>query len=506
MLKEKLESLIGNSDIMEEMLKKDNKEYAYDCFNKALNIGMKFKLENEFKEKIYDQKNLNQLLEMPIEGIELKQLLSIFQEEIIPYCSNFGSENFMGFPDSGNSIAGITGAILTDFLQQNLINASFCAPIATYIEIAVIKWFREILGYEIKPINSIWDVGGVITYGGTGSNAIAMLLARENFKKNTMEKGVNHASDYKIIIPKGIGHYSIKSSSMWIGCGNNVIEVETTNYKYNLKELEKALITNKGKIMCVVSYAGDSRTMTVECLAEVYQTVKKIDSNIWLHVDACHGFSLAFSEQLKEKISGIELFDSISTDPHKVLEIPYCVSTLLVKDPSKFKLISSVSDLIMQEDFAFGQITPFIGSKSWVSLKIWFLMKNLGTKKIGQMIEKRCLIAKKLAQKIIDSENFVLINKVDINSVVFMYVENKNKEIDIEKINILNEKIHLKMIEEGKFHLHSFTLNDDMGVLKKGAILHPLRFMSGNSSIDEKKLESLLNYIIKTAERVDCVE
>lgn len=440
-------------------------------------------------------------MKTPINGTELKELLKKFQTEILPYCSNFSNENFMGFPDAGNSIAGISGAILADFLQQNLINSSFCAPIATYMEIAVIKWFRELLGYDIKQINNIWDVGGVITYGGTGSNATAMLLARENFRKNTMQNGVDNPSDYKVIIPKGIGHYSIKSSCMWLGCGNNVIEVETENFRYNLEELQKTLKENKGKIMCVVAYVGDSRTMTIENLKEVHKIVKEEDSNIWLHADACHGFSLAFSKKLKRKIEGIELFDSISTDPHKVLTIPYCVSALLVKEPEKFKLVTSTSDLIMQEDFAWGQITPFIGSKSWVSLKIWFAIQNLGVDKIGKIIEERCNMAVKFADIIKSTNDFILLNDVNINSVVFMYVKDKNKikEYDINELNEINIKIHERMMDEGKYHLHKFSLPDDKGVIKKGATIYPLRYMSGNPNISEKTLTDVLDYIRKIA-------
>ena len=72
------------------------------------------------------------------------------------------------------------------------------------MEIAVIKWFREFLGYEIKDIKDIWDVGGIITYDGTGSNSVAMMLARENFRKNTMINGIDYPSDYKVILSKGI--------------------------------------------------------------------------------------------------------------------------------------------------------------------------------------------------------------------------------------------------------------------------------------------------------------
>lgn len=482
---------------MKEILNKSDMMYADECLKKALEIGLDFKLNSDFKEKKYNTNSFNNLLEIPNDGVELKELLDYFKSDVIPYCSNFGNEKFMGFPDAGNSVAGISGAILADFLQQNLINSSFCAPIATYMEIAVIKWLREIIGYDVKDINNIWDVGGIITYGGTGSNTTAMMLARENFRSDTMINGVSNASDYKVILPKGIGHYSIKSGLMWLGCGDHVIEVETENFRYNLKELEKTIKENKGKIMAVVAYVGDSRTMTIENLKSVYKIVKENDPNIWLHADACHGFSLAFSQELKKKIEGIEMFDSISTDPHKVLNIPYCVSALLIKNQEKFKLITSTSDLIMQEDFAWGQITPFIGSKSWVSLKIWFMIKNMGIKKIGSIIEERCKIAKQFAEMIEKTQDFILLNDVNINSVVFMYVKDKSKikEYKINEINKLNVDIHNKLLDEGKFHLHTFTLPDDKGIIKKGEILQPLRYMSGNPNVNIKVLEELLDYI-----------
>lgn len=489
---------------MKEILNKDNEKYAKDCLYETIDIATKFKLNNKFKEKTFNTDSFEDLLKLPTEGTELNELLKYFEKDILPYCSNFSNEKFMSFPDAGNSVAALSGAILSDFLQQNLINASFCAPIATYIEIAVIKWLRELLGYEIKEINDIWDVGGVITYGGTGSNATAMLLARENSNQNTMTEGVKDPKNYKVIIPKGIGHYSIRSSLMWIGCGDNIIEAPTKNYRYDLEELKKILIANKGQIMSVVAYVGDSRTQTIENLKELYKTVKSIDENIWLHADACHGFVLAFSKKLKHKIDGIELFDSISTDPHKVLNIPYCISALLIKNPEKFNLTTSTSDLIMQEDFAFGQITPFIGSKSWVSLKLWFMIKNIGVEKIGKMIERRCEIAEYLSEKIQESKDFVLLNEVNFNSVVFMYVRNKElQNISVEQINDMNIKIHKILSEEGEYHLHKFSIPDNNGIIKKDEIVYPLRFMSGNPNISKKTINNLLIHIREIATNID---
>lgn len=490
---------------MNQILNKENKEYAKKCFIEAINAGTNFKINAKVKKRKIDKSTIHDLFDIPRNGKTPDELIKEFENNIMPFCTNFSNTKFMGFPDAGNSISGITGAIFSDFLQQNLINSSFCAPIATYMEIAVIKWIREALGYKSSLVNSIWDVGGIITYGGTGSNATAMLLARENYHKNTMQEGVRNPEEYKVVIPKGIGHYSISSSLMWLGCGNNIIEVPTENYRYNLDELQKVLKSNKGKIMAVVVYAGDSRTMTIENLKGVYNICKSIDKNIWLHADACHGFSLAFSKEQKHKIDGINLYDSISTDPHKVLAIPYCISALVVKNPETLKLISSTSDLIMQEEFAFGQVTPFIGSKSWVSLKLWFAIQSLGMEGIGKIIDRRCNMAEFVAKKISQTKDFVVLNDVNINSVLFMYVGNKEKikELNIKKLNKINELIYEKMLDDGEYYLHKFTIPDNKGIIKKDEILTPLRYMSGNDNIKENEIDDMINYIRKLAQGID---
>ena len=490
---------------MKQIVNEDNRAYAEKCFQDAVKLGIDFKLNNKVNESHFKKEMLNELLDLPLNESTPEEILIEFKEKILPYCTNFSSEKFMGFPDAGNSISGITGAIISDFMQQNLINSSFCAPIATFTEIAVVNWLRKIIGYETKNINNIWDTGGIITYGGTGSNTTAMLLARENYNNNTMINGVQNPKNYKIIIPKGIGHYSIRSASMWLGCGDNIIEVDTVDFKYDLDKLKKVLMDNKGQVMCVVAYVGDSRTMTIDNLHEIYDIVKGIDKNIWLHADACHGFSLAFSEKMKYKIDGIELFDSISTDPHKVLAIPYCISALLIKDAEKMKLITSTSDLIMQEDFAYGQITPFIGSKSWVSLKLWFAIKSFGIKGYGKLIEQRCEMANYLKKKIINSNDFVVLNDVNINSVVFMYVGDKKDILkkDINKLNSLNISIYNRLLEEGEYYLHKFTIPDNKGIIKKNAIVMPLRYMSGNDNLTKKDIDKMLEHVRKTGKEIE---
>jgi L-2,4-diaminobutyrate decarboxylase len=476
------------------ILNKNNKKESERILQAALTMGIEFKIREDVQAKPLTVNDIDIILgSLPDQGRDMDALLEEFQETILPFCTNFSSSNFQGFPDAGNAVAGMTGALLADCLQQNLINQSFCAPSATYVEIAVLQWLRETVGFSNnEKLENIWGVGGIITPGGTVSNAAAMMLARENKQAYTIEKGVTDPESFKIIVPRGIGHYSVKSAQMWLGCGNNLIEVDTVGFRYDLEKLREALTVHKGKVMALVAYAGDSRTMTVDNFCEIEKIAREIDPSIWLHADACHGFSLGFSSELRHKLNGIEKFDSISTDPHKVMLVPYTVSALLVREPENLKKITSLSDLIMQEGFAFGQITPFLGSKSWMSLKLWFVMKNLGKVGLDALITQRHHMAVRLMKKLKKDPDFTVLNIVDINAVVFMYTG--SQKTSVETVNTLNKNIHDRMLHEGKFHLHQFSIPDD-GVFEKGTVLFPLRFMSGNPNISDDNLDAMIKYV-----------
>lgn len=473
--------------------------------NKAISNVMQFKSQKKFKQKYIDvNMGLSLLEDIPINGKSISDCIEEFNCDYLKYCCNESSVNNMGFPNSGDNESGLVGTIYSEFLQQNLINQSGSSPSITFAEINVIRWIREVVGYNnLKPseIKNVFDVGGIVTTGGTMSNCVGMMLARENHMRDTMQKGVKDPSKFKVLIADGISHYSIKSSMMWLGLGNNLVYVKSENFKMDKGDLRAKLKQFKDQIMAVVLYAGDSRTMTIDDLGEVYDIVKQFDKNIWVHVDACHGFSLGFSDKLKYKIAGIEKCDSISCDAHKVLMVPYGLSIFVTKDPRSFELIRSESDLIMKEDFAFGQITPFIGSKNASCLKLWFLIKALGKIGLAEIVEKRHAMANYLHDSLIKRNDFYVLNNVGINSVMFLYAP-KQIQNDLDKINKLNKMIFDEMNKEGEYYLHNFPItipNNKFGYMGK---FTPLRYMSGNNNITQKDIDEMVCYVKKLGDRI----
>ena len=67
---------------MKEILNKNAENYAKECLIQALDMGFDFKLNADFKAKKYDKENMKELLETPLKGMELKELLKSFEENM----------------------------------------------------------------------------------------------------------------------------------------------------------------------------------------------------------------------------------------------------------------------------------------------------------------------------------------------------------------------------------------------------------------------------------------
>ncbi len=485
------------------------------AMHRAVDVGLEFKSREGIYGRRMSAEDIRTLLvtDLPVGPASTETLLDHFTSVVLPLCKNEASPRFLGFGDTGDDPASLVAGVLALLTQQNLINQSFDAPSATFVEIAVLRWLRDLLGYDTRPaheITTVWDVGGIITHGGTTSNAAAMMLARENRVPGTMRTGVQDPGRFSILVPRGIGHYSVRSSLTWLGLGAHIIEVDTANFRYDLNDLRRKLTEHAGRIMAVVAYAGDSRTQTLEDMTAVHNVVRAADPTIWLHADACWGLVCAFSDRLRHRIRGIELFDSVTVDPHKVMAIPYGLSALLVRRPEDMRLVSTYSDLIMQEDFAFGQVTPFIGSKGWLSLKLWMMMLGRGRDGLADLADRRVARARAFADKLDAHPRMRRLHEPDLAAVAFMYIspdENAragaSSEGAVARINDVNRRIHDRMLTDGIWHLHQFSLPDDNGRVRAGATLHPLRFMANNDLTTEQHMAEVIAYVDRLGRTID---
>lgn len=75
------------------ILNNENKQKATDLFSKIIDMGINFKLQEVVREKQLGDKEIKKILgDLPEEPISVENILSEFEEDILPYCTNFSSK------------------------------------------------------------------------------------------------------------------------------------------------------------------------------------------------------------------------------------------------------------------------------------------------------------------------------------------------------------------------------------------------------------------------------
>ncbi len=488
--------------------------------NKVIRIGIKFNTRKVIVKKYTASYLIEKIHEdIPKYGKDIRKLLDYFEKNIMPYCVVQSNSKYLAFPDSGNSFSGLVADILKIFMNQNLIADAKSGPIATYLEIQIVQWLRDLIGFKInnKFPKNINDVGGVFCPGGVLSNITALLVARSRLLKNSFNKGIMSNKVY-LLAPEIISHYSLESAMGYLGFGvNKVIKVKLNkHFGIEISDLKKKIkiASKKGSILAVVIYAGDSRTMKVDNIKAVYNVCKKY--KLWLHVDACHGSQLLFSKENRKKINGLELVDSVTIDPHKVLMVTYPCSAVLFKEPKELMYLSRNFDMTIQPTtYDLGQITPFIGSKSFDSLKLWFLFKSIGKNNLGKIIDKRIKMTKYTFGILSNYSQIKLFNEVNINSLCFIFFpldlqklyklsDYKKQMLIMDFIDLLNKKIHDNIYCNGKFCIHTFKLTDvgNRALLKNTGSRQVLGIIIGNPLTKKRDIKLLIKEIIRTGEKI----
>src|SRR3989344_4807648 len=458
-----------------------------ELLKKSIEIGMEFfdgsLRKNKFllyKDPTFFFKRLNESL--PINPVKVEKSLDVLRE-IGKYSIAQFDRTYLSFPDSGNSLQGMIGAIFSKMINQNLIGFDRSAPIATVIEIQLIEWLRELIGYEhksLKEIKSLSEVSGMVVTGGHMANHVAIMGALNNRFPEIKEKGLASLNVSPVILlSKKISHYSLDSAVHHLGIGKeNIIDIHTkrdfrTDYT-KLGQIIKNLPKNKVPFM-IVGMAGNTRTANLDNINQLVTFCRK--NNLWLHIDACHGGSLLFSEKLKKKfLKGIEKSDSVSIDPHKSLFVPYPSSFVLFKKRDILTMFTRYPEKAREgQIWDLGFITPFYGSRGFESLSFWMLIKIMGIKGIKNTIEYRNGLAKYAEKLIEESGLFVKLNEMDFYRMAFVYcpkdihnwLKNNGKIISQEQkekiLNLINKythKINQTLYEAGAVCLDEYSLHD----------------------------------------------
>ena len=199
------------------------------------------------------------------------------------------------------------------------------SPAGSIMEEHLINWLRQKAGYGE-------GTSGVFTSGGTQSNLMGVLLARDwaiaNHWKNedgsewsVQRDGIPADAMKKVkVICSENAHFSVQKNMAMMGMGfQSVVTVPSNaNAQMDVAALEQTLAQLKaeGKITaCIVATAGTTDAGAIDDLKAIRKLADEYQA--WLHIDAAWGGALLLSKNYRHLLDGIELTDSITLDFHK---------------------------------------------------------------------------------------------------------------------------------------------------------------------------------------------
>jgi aromatic-L-amino-acid/L-tryptophan decarboxylase len=422
------------------------------CGNAAVELMADY-LETIRQRRVYPQTSARDIREklestLPLDGTHLEGLLDTFREVILPLSRHNAHPRMFGYVQSpGTAIAAIAD-LLASTLNANL-TAWRSAPAAIELERLTLNWIKEIVGLNA-------DAAGLFISGGSMANFAALAAARvAKTPPSTESKAMRiYASEET--------HHSIGKAAALLGLGQDNVRLIAVDerFKIRIDHLMEAINSDcsAGHIpFCIVANAGTVATGAFDPLGEIGEVARRF--NLWMHVDASYGGFAALAPAARPLFHGIAEADSVALDPHKWLYLPIDCGCVFYRDPETARAAfahpaayTKVFDLQDDEAFAFWDYGPEL-SRRFRALKVWMLLKGVGTRALGEAIEKDLSCARHLESVVRSSDDFQMLAPVELSIFCFRYRPPKWREKSDGEIDSLNERLLVALQRDGSSYL-----------------------------------------------------
>ncbi len=376
------------------------------------------------------------------------------------------------------------------------------SPAGSIMEEHLIDWLRQKAGYGE-------GTSGVFTSGGTQSNLMGVLLARDwaiakhwknkdDSEWSVQRDGIPADAMKKVkVICSENAHFSVQKNMAMMGMGfQSVVTVPSNaNAQMDVAALEQTLAQLKaeGKITaCIVATAGTTDAGAIDDLKAIRKLADEYQA--WLHIDAAWGGALLLSKDYRYFLDGIELTDSITLDFHKHFFQTISCGAFLLKDPANYRFIDYKADYLNSEyDEEHG--VPNLVAKSlqttrrFDALKLWFTVEALGEELYASMIDHGVKLTQEVEQYINDTASLEMLVPSQFASVLFRVVP---EDYPAEFVDALNQNVADELFARGEANI---------GVTKVGG-KQSLKMTTLSPIATLENVKALLAQVLAEADRI----
>lgn len=272
------------------------------------------------------------------------------------------------------------------------------APAATLVEDHLVGWLAGVLGM-------LDGASGVLTAGGTTSNLLGLLLARDHaagpgpgtgFGPGSVgDAGLPEDAHRWRIVTSAEAHFSVDQSAAVLGLGRQAVVTVATDDRGRmavdaLDATLSQLDADGLRPIALVGTAGTTDQGAIDPLAALADRAEAHDA--WFHVDAAVGAGLCLSDRLRSLVDGLGRADSVTADLHKLWWQPIGASALLVRNPQAFDVMRQPSDYLDRtDDDELGVLNlvrrSLDTSRRFDALKVLVSLRSTGRRALAALVE-----------------------------------------------------------------------------------------------------------------------
>lgn len=384
-------------------------------------------------------------------------------------------------------LTALAAEVVINALNQSM-DSFDQAPIATVVEQKMIRWLCAQAG-----LLSTSD--GTFTTGGSQSNYMALLLARDAYLQkhwnwSAQKSGLPTEARRLRIFCSEAAHFTVEKAASQLGLGTDAVVRVAADEKFRMSPaaLRDSLRTSQAAgllPMAIVATAGTTDFGSVDPLPDLSSLAQV--AGAWLHVDAAYGGALLFSPHHRDKLKGIEAADSIGIDFHKLFWQPIPCSAFLLRDSRHFDSIKLNADYLNPESHEDKGIpnlvtTSLLTTRRFDALKLWISFRSLGRTKLAAMIDRTVELARHAARMIRDTRQLELLTEPQLSTVVFRYIPSQ----PASDADAINATLRQQLFDSGTAVIGHTRVHNRQA----------LKFTCMNPTVTENQMDELIRLIV----------
>jgi glutamate/tyrosine decarboxylase-like PLP-dependent enzyme len=217
--------------------------------------------------------------------------------------------------------------------------------------------------------------------------------------------------------------------------------------------LAAALANGSGPAI-VCAQAGNVNTGAFDPLPEIAAAARA--RGAWLHVDGAFGLWAAASPELCHLVEGVTRADSIATDAHKWLNVPYDCGIALTAHRDAHRRALLLPAHYIQETSSERDPHEFTPEESrrGRAVPVYAALRTLGRAGLRDLVERCCALARRMAAALAQEPQIRILNDVVLNQVLVRFVSAGG---DASQDDALTRRVIGAVQEEGTCWLSGTT-------------------------------------------------